>query len=186
MGVQLADKIHDWTTITEVSKHAEPAPYVVEDPHGTFKGEKIKVLRALRDDPLADMHNRGQIDDPLFMAARKLQATHRRATVGSISAIDTTKDVVDGGKGYEGLTNDQVDAFKELKEVDKLLGPNVAFVVRAICLENLSATALAKRLSGGSASGHRREWIMGGLRTGLGKLVVYWGFGTHGFGKKRT
>jgi hypothetical protein len=134
MGVQLAakDKIHDWTKITVIGKQSQPAPFVVEDPHGTFKGEKITVFRELRDDPLADMHNRGAVDDPQYAACRKWQMFYSQTELGGASSIDPAKEAVDGGKHPEMLTDEQAKAFRELAIVDKLLGPDKAFVVRCV------------------------------------------------------
>lgn len=185
MGVQLAakDKIHDWTKITVIGKQSRPAPFVVLDPHGTFPGEKIAVLRELRDDPLADMHNRGAVDDPQYAACRKWQMLHARTEFGGASSIDLAKEVVDGGKHPDMLTDEQARAFRELAIVDKLLGPEKAFVVRCVLGEGLSASELTRRL--GSASHRRISHTMTVFRKAAGDLVVHWGFGTHAESKRR-
>jgi hypothetical protein len=183
MGVQLADKIHDWTKITIVGKQSRPAPYDVDEPKPRFHGEKITVFRELRDDPLADMHNRGAVDDPQYEACRKWQRFHAKTELGGASSIDLAKEVVDGGKFPDMLTDEQARAFRELAIVDKLLGPEKAFVIRCVLGEGLSASELTRRM--GHSSHKRISHTMAVFRKAAGDMVIHWGMGTHAESKRR-
>jgi hypothetical protein len=61
---------------TELPINAEVAPAEVTNPLAAFGNtDTIRVMRNLRDDPLAGMHSRKQIDDAQFKAGRDWQRT---------------------------------------------------------------------------------------------------------------
>lgn len=115
-----AEKIHVRMS-GDLPINSRVAVAIVPDPYSTI-GEKIQVVRSVRHDPLADMLSRGVIDQALYLAGRKWQSLHERSTIGSIGAIDPTKEAVDGGKMPEPLTDSQINAFKKLDVAKKMLG----------------------------------------------------------------
>ena len=92
--------VHDRRS-TDLVRNASVAIVEVDDPYAIEPGGKITVLRSLRDDPLARMSAAKQIDSAQFEAGRAWQADYEEAEVGGASAIDPTKEAVDGGKPPE-------------------------------------------------------------------------------------
>lgn len=97
---------------------------VIDNPLATVDGEnrKRESIRSLRDDILAQMHSRNQIDDAMFHAGRKWEEYHEGTAIGAVSAIDPTKEAVDGGRLPELVNERIVKAFKELRRADAELG----------------------------------------------------------------
>lgn len=83
---------------------------------------RLRVVRSLRDDPLASMHARGWVDDVQFEAGRKWQFAHMRSEIGVVKAIDPSKEAVDGGMMMEpdervsAALLDMARAKKELRK----------------------------------------------------------------------
>ena len=91
---------------------ADVASSVEEDPYAP--GDRIVVLRSIRDDPLAGLLSRGHIDQAQFQAGRRWQACYERAGIGMVIAMDPTKEPVDGhGPGHADVTDSQLDAFQQ-------------------------------------------------------------------------
>ncbi len=104
------------------------AETVVKDEAGDY----IKVLRSIRDDPLAGMLSRDQIDTAMFEAGRLWQKYYEHSEIGGISAIDPTKEAVDGGRIPEPITDRQIEAIRELGNADKELGEYGASIIRDV------------------------------------------------------
>jgi hypothetical protein len=119
---------------TDLLRNARVAVDDVPDPYGQ-PGEKIRVFRSIRDDILAEMRSRGEIDQAQYDAGRKYERYAEQAEIGSVQAIDTSKPKVDGGRGYEGLTGAQIDAVRQLSEAARVLGPRGETIVRTILVD---------------------------------------------------
>lgn len=76
--------------IVEVDNPAEYAERVVHP--------KVKVERALRDDPLGQMHERGQVKEHQYRAGREFQAAAERVSVGHVRSMDFSNEPVDGSR----------------------------------------------------------------------------------------
>lgn len=114
------EKIHDRTS-SDLPINSVVSIAIVQDPYSD-KGEQIQVLRSVRDDPLAWMKSRRQIDDAQYEAGRKWQRLHGESTIGNIRAIDPGKEAVDGGIMPDAITDRQIAAFQELAECAGELG----------------------------------------------------------------
>src|SRR5260221_13407202 len=136
MRKQQAETVHDRISL-DVTINTSTAVVIVTDPYSD-KGEKIAVIRSLRDDPLGWLHSRRQIDDAQFQAGRKWQRLHECSTIGVIQAIDPAKEAVDGGMMREFLTDKQIDAFKQLTESYKELGTYGGKLVSQILGQGMS------------------------------------------------
>ena len=88
------NRLHD-RRATDLPINAKVAGTVADDPYEP--GAKITVLRSLRDDPLAAMHNAKQIDQAQFIAGRHWQRAFELTSVGGVRAVDLTRERVDGG-----------------------------------------------------------------------------------------
>ncbi|MDE2099591.1 MAG: hypothetical protein KGL39_20230 [Patescibacteria group bacterium] len=141
------DKIHERLS-SDLPINSVVSVAIVDDPYGE-KGEKIQVLRSVRDDVLAGMYAREQIDDAQLAAGRKWQQYRELAEIGSIQAIDPTKEAVDGGKIREPLTDTQIFAFKQLDAAREELGKDGSLLVFDI---------LALRWSIQKAANNRGMW----------------------------
>ena len=94
---------------------ADTAEIDVDDPHATRTGQKIRVLRTFRSDPLARLHSHKQIDEAQYNAGRAYQRDVQTAE-RSVRSLDLTRERVDGGAPSEPLTDAQVRAQKRLRE----------------------------------------------------------------------
>lgn len=76
---------------------------------------EILVLRSIRTDPIGWMKSHNQLDESEFLAGRRWQSLYERSHVGSVQAVDTSKEPVDGGKFPELLTDNQRIAIEQLR-----------------------------------------------------------------------
>jgi hypothetical protein len=111
-------KVHD--RIAALPVNAVVARAVVDDPYE--KGAQIAVLRSLRDDPLARLHDRKQIGDVQFKAGRLWQNDYEAAEIGSARGIDPAKDQVDGGRFSELNTDRRLAAAARLLKDRRAIG----------------------------------------------------------------
>jgi hypothetical protein len=138
-----AAKIHD-RRASEVGRQSQVAPIVVDDPMGLDPGDKIAVMRNLRDDPLARLHSRKSIDEAQYQAGRAFQADWEAASRGP-QAIDPGKEAVDGGRPPEAITEPQRRAVARLAQIDRGLGPDGAALTRDVLIERLAYVEIARR-----------------------------------------
>jgi hypothetical protein len=158
---------------TDLPINAVVAPVVVDDPFSN-RGEKIEVMRSLRDDPLAGMFSRAQIDDAQYRAGRQWQSFHEQSAIGALGAIDPTKEAVDGGRMRDVLTDKQAKAIMELRRIEPVLGMEGAALVRDVLGARMSiAVAAARR---GCMSEAEAKYIGRRFRESLETLAVHWGF----------
>lgn len=104
----------------DLLRNAKVAPLEVDDPFE--EGGKILVMRSTRNDPIADMHARGQLTDCEYSTARHWERAYENAEIGGVPAMDPSKEAVDGGGVREVLTDKQIKAVKELELARKELG----------------------------------------------------------------
>src|SRR4051794_30810150 len=87
IGASMKDKIFD-RMASDLPINSVVAPTVVQDGLGDY----IRVLRSVRDDPLAGMMSRKQIDAAQFEAGRLWQQYREDSEIGGARAIDTTRE----------------------------------------------------------------------------------------------
>lgn len=146
---------------------------IVDDPYSNI-GEKIQVLRSVRNDPLADMRSRGVIDQALYMAGRKWEALHECTQIGPISAIDPGKEAVDGGRMPEPITDRQIDAFSELAKADVRLGQWGSVLIRHLLAHRMTVTQMGDLYNCKTA--RRMNFLSMRVRECLEDLGKLWGF----------
>jgi hypothetical protein len=123
----------------------EVAEIDVDDPYATRTGEKIRVLRSLRSDPLARLHNRKQIDEAQYRAGRAFQRDCEAAARG-VRSLDLSRERVDGGAPGEPITDLQVRARKRLMEMERVLGRTMHRVTQAVLVDGMSMESIAQRI----------------------------------------
>ena len=145
---------------------------VVDDP--LEKGATLILFRSLRDDPLAGMHSRGQIDDAMLAAGRTWQRYHEESEIGGISAMDPGKEFVDGGKIPEPITDRQIAAIRELNKAHRMLGEYGISLVRDVLERRMSIQEVAVSRS----MTRERETLYIGrrFRDCLDEMAKLWGF----------
>lgn len=148
---------------------------IVDDPLSST-GQKIPVVRALRHDVLAQMRSRQQLDEAHFAAGRLWEYYFEQSEIGSIRAIDPSKEAVDGGRIPEMISDSQIKAFRKLNEGDCVLGEVKSDLVRDI---------LGDRQTLRIAATNRGLTTMRGFKSltdhfieSLNILAVLWGFST--------
>lgn len=94
----------------------------VDDPYAEKKGDKIRVTRSLRDDPVGAMHNSGHISDDVYEASKRWYGLFIKKELGNLRAMDLTRPKVDGGRmvEFESVTRDE--ARQTLMQIDAELG----------------------------------------------------------------
>lgn len=159
-------QVHD-RLATDLPLNADTAVTEVDDP--LEPGARLRVIRSIRIDILAGMHARDQIDEAQFQAGRKWEEYHERAQVGGASAIDPTKEKVDGGKIPEPINDERIRALKALGQ--------------AGCVLTTPENALMWRVLGDRIQlGHLADqWCLNPkvvgtrFRDALEKLAILWG-----------
>lgn len=130
---------------TVVRAGADTAEIEVDDPHATRPGQKVRVLRQHRGDPLGRLHSHRQIDDAQYNAGRRYQGDVEHAG-RSVRSLDLTRERVDGGAPADPVTDDQIRARKRLIELERVLGRTMHRVTQAVLVDGLSMETVATRL----------------------------------------
>jgi hypothetical protein len=159
---------------TDLLRNAHVAAVVVDDPYE--QGAKVTVLRSLRDDPLAAMHNAQQIDHAQFIAGRHWQRAFELAEIGGVKAIDAAKEAVDGGGIYQpSITDIQIKAFSDLYKAMTSLGMEGDALIRDVLGRHMTIAQAAdkRRLY----SELERKYVGRRFRECLDTLVLAFGYG---------
>lgn len=168
-----AEKVYIPQQSADLPINSRVAVAIVADPNSQI-GEKIQVLRSVRNDPLADMHSRGVVDDAEFMAGRKWQKLYECTQIGPISAIDPGKEAVDGGKFPEAITDEQIDAFREIGKADMRLGQIGGQLMRQLLAQHLTIGQMSE--IHGLKTGRQQNFLSLRVRECLNDLGIMWGF----------
>lgn len=113
------------------------APIDVDDPLALEPGDKIRVARSIRNDPLANLHARKSIDEAQYQGGRAFQHDFEVAERGP-RAIDPSKEAVDGGVMPEPITESQRKAVRRLAGVHRELGQNGSALIHAVLVDRLT------------------------------------------------
>lgn len=167
-----AEKIHERLS-SDLPINSKVAVSIVDDPFSQ-RGEKISVLRSIRNDPLADMLSRGVIDRALFETGRKWERLHECTQIGPIAAIDPGKEAVDGGRMRDPITDRQIDAFRELAKADVRLGHWGSVLIRNLLADRMTVGQMAELHD--CKTGRRANFLSMRVRECLEDLGRLWGF----------
>lgn len=165
-------KLHD-RRAHDLPFNADVAPMVADDPYEP--GAKLRVLRSLRNDPLAAMHNAKQIDQAQFVAGRHWQHAFELVEVGGVRAVDLTRERVDGGSIPQATISDaQIRAFGDLTRATTALGLEGDSMIRDFLGRGLCLRDIAVRRS--AHSERERNYIGYRLRECLNTLATEFGY----------
>jgi hypothetical protein len=166
-----AEKVHDRVS-RDLPINSRVAIAIVSDPYSAT-GEKISVVRSIKDDPLADMYSRSIIDTAQFAAGRCWQKYHEITQIGPIAAIDPAKEAVDGGRMRDPITDKQIDAFREIMKADKVLGATGSQLVRDFLAHGMTVGQMYDKYD--CKTGRRQTFLSIRVRECLDDLGKLWG-----------
>lgn len=147
----------------------------VDDPMGLEPGDKIVTVRSLRDDPLARLHDRGQIDEAQYQGGRAFQHDFEIAERGP-QAIDPSKEYVDGGRLPEPITERQRKAVVRLNGAERKLGADGSAIAHDVLIKGYTISKVAQSRG---LQGERWEKYFGlRFRECLETLAVVYNFAT--------
>jgi hypothetical protein len=173
LGAQMTGKdeakIYDRMS-ADLPTNSQVVPAIVKDGQGDY----IKVLRSVRDDPLAGMLSRGQIDPAQFEAGRLWQQYREDSEIGGAQAIDTTKEAVDGGRFKEPDITKMSKALRELRRASGALGSYGDSLVGDILARHMTLKEVAQARS--MSRQRELDYIGGRFRECLETLAKLWGF----------
>lgn len=170
-GAAMADKIYDRMT-ADLPINSQVTAVIVDDP--LESGGKLRVLKSVRDDPLAGMHARRQIDDAQFNAGLLWQQYREDSEIGGARAIDTTKEAVDGGRFKEPDITKMSKALRELKAADQMLGAYDASLIHDILGRRMSIAEVAAARS--MPRQREIDYLGRRFRQCLESLAKLWGY----------
>jgi len=137
--------------------------------------DKRRVERALRDDPLGQMHQRRQIGEAQYRAGREFQRTWEAAGT-PLRSPGNIIEHVDGGRGAsDGITDQRMAAGKDLAAWRRLLGHEYS-LVEAVLIDKRTIRDVAD--TGNRMPGKAATTFTGHLfRRQLDVLAKAMGFG---------
>jgi hypothetical protein len=130
--------------------------YLEKDQMGRSAGpRRIRVQRALRNDPLAKLHATGRLNDVELRVGRRVQSLMEASEVGGIRTMDPTNEPVDGGgKIREPINDRQLRAMKYLNgTLYPLLGKLGKALVSAVLAGGMMPEDYARSTGIGDARG---------------------------------
>ena len=143
---------------------------LVDDPYEP--GNKIAVPFNVRHDPLARMLLRGEIDETQYKAGNDLRACIERMGGSGAPAVDLSKEAVDGGKIYGGISESTMKAAKKPREAHAVLGWQSYRLVRAVVCDGLNGSLIAQQ----SRAQVDRKAVQAQVRRGLEQLAILWNY----------
>jgi hypothetical protein len=159
----------------DLPRQAEVAAVEVDNPLALDPGEKIVVLRSIRNDPLGRLHSHRQIDEAQFQAGRAFQSDWEKAERGP-RAVDPTRDYVDGGQGREPITESQRKAVLRLNRAERELGADGSALVHDVLVHGLTMEQVGRRRD--LSTQRWQDYFSKRFRECLDRLALLYGFAT--------
>ena len=167
-------KIHDRRS-QDLPHNAEVAAVEVDDPLALEPGDKIVVLRSIRNDPLGRLHSHRQIDESQYRGGRAFQGDWEKAERGP-RAVDTTREYVDGGERREPITDSQRKAVLRLNRIERELGADGSALVHEVLILGMTMEQVRQRR--GLRTQRWSDYFARRLRECLDRLALIYGFAT--------
>jgi hypothetical protein len=166
-------KVHDRRS-SDLVRNARVGVIEIEDPFE--HGGKLLAFRNIRNDPLARLHDRKQIDEAQFQGGRAFQHDWEIAERGP-QAIDPSKEAVDGGRMPEPITEAQQVATKRLNSVQRQLGLQGSHITRCILIDGATIDELVTLETTSRSTTERwRRYYATRFRECLDSLALAYGF----------
>ena len=167
-------RMHDRRS-RDLPYNAEVAKVEVDDPLALEPGDKIVVLRSIRNDPLGRLQSHRQIDEPQYLGGRAFQNDWEKAERGP-RAVDTTREYVDGGERREPITEGQRNAVRRLNRIERELGADGAVLVHEVLVLGLNMEQVGQRR--GLSSQRWNDYFARRFKECLDRLALIYGFAT--------
>jgi hypothetical protein len=158
------------------SNQAQILPYrkeelIVDVVDNPVNPGKVSVTRNTRDDPLIRLKAGGYIDAAQYCAGRHWQQCWYDSEIGSVHAVDTTKEPVDGkGPTRPPFTDKQRKALEQLQRAAVILGFEGDRIVREILADRMSLQMVSDRH-------HRpKKYIGQRFREALESMAKLWSY----------
>lgn len=171
--------IHDRRT-HDLLRNAQVAPIEVDCP--IEPGGTLIVMRSIRNDPLANLHDRKFIDDAQYWGARSFQHDFERVEQGP-QAVDSSKPYVDCSRNPQPLPMGFSEALARLNRAERSLGPDGSALVHAFLIHSMSYRKIAE--SRGMPGKRWEEYFGMRVHECLHRLSYAYGFATEETGKRR-
>lgn len=169
-----ANPVHD-RRAQDLLRNAQVGTLEIDDPMALEPGDKIVAIRSTRNDPLAKLHDRRQIDEAQYLGGRAFQEDFETAERGP-QAIDPSKEFVDGGRMPEPITEGQRKAVLRLNRAERELGADGSALAHSVLISGLTVSQVARSRG---LVGERWEKYFGlRFRECLDRLAVVYGFAT--------
>jgi hypothetical protein len=159
----------------DLPRNAEVASVEVDDPLALDPGDKIVTLRSLRNDPLARLHSRRQIDEAQYQGGRSFQNDWEKAERGP-QAVDPAREYVDGGQFREPITESQRKAVLRLNRIERELGADGSALTHEVLILGMTMEQVSGRR--GLAGQRWLDYFAKRLRECLDRLALVYGFAT--------
>lgn len=169
-----ATNVHD-RRASDLPRNAEVAAVEIDDPLALEPGEKIVVLRSIRNDPLGRVHSHDQIDDAQYQGGRAFQHDWERAERGP-QAMDFTREHVDGAQQREPITEGQRQAVLRLNRAERELGADGSAIVHDVLVKGMTMEQIGKRR--GLESQRWKDYFSRRFQECLDRLALIYGFAT--------
>jgi hypothetical protein len=169
-----AAKVHDRRS-RDLPLNAEVAVIEVDDPLALEAGEKIVALRSIRNDPLARLHSRGQINEAQYRGGRAFQNDWERAERGP-QAVDPTREYVDGVQAREPITEGQRKAALRLNRIERELGADRSALVHNVLVDGMTMEQVGRRR--GLVTQRWKDYFSRRFQECLDRLALSYGFAT--------
>ena len=169
-----AAKVHDRRS-RDLPLNAEVASIEIDDPLALEAGEKIVALRSIRNDPLARLHSRGQINEAQYRGGRAFQNDWERAQRRP-QAVDPSREYVDGAQAREPITEGQRKAALRLNRVERELGADGSALVHNVLVDGMTMEQVGQRR--GLVTQGWKDYFSRRFQECLDRLALIYGFAT--------
>jgi hypothetical protein len=167
-------KLHDRRS-HDLPRNVEVAEVEVDDPLALEPGEKIVVLRSIRNDPLGRLHSHRQIDEAQYLGGRAFQNDWEKAVRGP-QAIDPAREYVDGARTREPVTESQRQAVLRLNRAERELGADGSALVHDVLVQGMTMEQVGQRR--GLRTQRWNDYFSRRFRECLDRLALMYGFAT--------
>lgn len=158
-----------------VTRDVENPYFAPEHPVSKSNPRKIAATINVRESTIEALYARGLLDDAQKRAADRFRAIWEALGGSGASAMDYAREVVDGGKGRDPITDRQLAAGMDLKRAsDALQKAHGVYAVRLvgyICGDGHSINALAE-------TRRQRSTMTDNLRDYLDVMAQHWDYST--------
>jgi Domain of unknown function (DUF6456) len=165
-------KAHD-RRAADLPRHAEVASVEVDNPLALEPGEKIVVLRSIRNDPLGRLHSHRQIDEAQYQGGRAFQNDWERAERGP-RAVDPSREHVDGIQAREPITEGQRQAVLRLNRAERELGLDGSAIIHDVLVHGLTMEQVGEKR--GLRTQRWSDYFARRLKECLDRLALIYGF----------